>query len=240
MTAHQETLPFGEREAGQAFASSTGYLPNASQPSQSRDSETLRSDGGAAHRRCKAISLTQPWATLVVIGEKEYETRCWSTRFRGTVWIQAAKGFPRDCKDLCEYEPFRSALARHGYTRWQDLPIGALVGRVEWVNCERTEDVLPRISEQEAAFGDYSERRFASRLGSPIAIAEPIACRGALSFWEVPEFAQDELMRRGLLGLSSRMSGPSRSETAQEDNAGFSCGEPDTISTTQKGNDGNT
>lgn len=206
-------------QSGPPFVASPGYLPNASQPSQRHDSETLRSDAGAAHRRCKAISLTQPWATLVVIGEKEYETRCWNTRFRGTVWIQAAKGFPRDCKDMCEHEPFRSALARHGYARWQDLPIGAIVGRVEWASCERTEDVLPRISEQEADFGDYGERRFASRLAAPLAIANPIACKGALSFWNVPEFAQDELMQRGLLAFPRCMSGPSRSETAQEDNA---------------------
>lgn len=35
MTAHLETLPLDERPAGQAFASSTGYIPNAVEPSQS-------------------------------------------------------------------------------------------------------------------------------------------------------------------------------------------------------------
>ena len=31
----------------------------------------------------KALTLTQPWATLVAIGAKRIETRSWSTRYRG-------------------------------------------------------------------------------------------------------------------------------------------------------------
>ncbi len=50
MTARQETFGFSGDVNGQAFASSTGYLPNALQPNQSRDAETLRHDGGAASR----------------------------------------------------------------------------------------------------------------------------------------------------------------------------------------------
>ena len=39
----------------------------------------------------KAISLWQPWASLIVCGAKEIETRSWSTKVRGTVAIHAAK-----------------------------------------------------------------------------------------------------------------------------------------------------
>lgn len=37
----------------------------------------------------KAITLMQPWATLVAIGAKRLETRSWSTNYRGPLAIHA-------------------------------------------------------------------------------------------------------------------------------------------------------
>jgi len=45
----------------------------------------------AMGRECLAISLKQPWATLVVHGVKSVEIRRWSTALRGRVLIHAAK-----------------------------------------------------------------------------------------------------------------------------------------------------
>jgi len=39
----------------------------------------------------KAISLWQPWASLVACGAKRFETRSWPTRYRGPLLIHAAK-----------------------------------------------------------------------------------------------------------------------------------------------------
>lgn len=41
----------------------------------------------------KALTLTQPYATLVAIGEKRLETRSWRTSYRGPLAIHAAKGW---------------------------------------------------------------------------------------------------------------------------------------------------
>jgi hypothetical protein len=43
----------------------------------------------------KALTLTQPWATLVAIGAKTIETRSWPTSYRGPLAIHAAKGYPK-------------------------------------------------------------------------------------------------------------------------------------------------
>ena len=40
----------------------------------------------------KAISLLQPWASLVVMGAKTIETRGWGTKYRGPILIHASKG----------------------------------------------------------------------------------------------------------------------------------------------------
>lgn len=38
----------------------------------------------------KALTLWQPWASLVALGEKKIETRTWSTTYRGTLAIHAS------------------------------------------------------------------------------------------------------------------------------------------------------
>lgn len=40
----------------------------------------------------KAITIREPWATLMAIGAKQIETRSWPTNYRGPIAIHAAKG----------------------------------------------------------------------------------------------------------------------------------------------------
>lgn len=39
----------------------------------------------------KAITIRQPWASLLVTGKKHYETRGWSISYTGPIAIHAAK-----------------------------------------------------------------------------------------------------------------------------------------------------
>jgi hypothetical protein len=43
------------------------------------------------HNTARALSLKQPWATLLVYGRKTIEVRRWSTTLRGRVLIHAAR-----------------------------------------------------------------------------------------------------------------------------------------------------
>jgi hypothetical protein len=43
----------------------------------------------------KALTLHQPWASLVAAGVKMIETRSWSTRYRGPLAIHAGAKRPR-------------------------------------------------------------------------------------------------------------------------------------------------
>lgn len=62
----------------------------------------------------RALSLTQPYASLMAWGEKRYETRGWSTAIRGEVAIVSSKGFPKKKRALCHGEPFASVMRAHG------------------------------------------------------------------------------------------------------------------------------
>ena len=58
----------------------------------------------------KAVTLYQPYASLVAIGAKKFETRSWKTSYRGPLAIHA--GVSEKYLDLGWQEPFFSALTK--------------------------------------------------------------------------------------------------------------------------------
>lgn len=136
----------------------------------------------------KAITLTQPWATLVAIGAKRIETRSWSTSYRGPIAIHAAKGFPRWARELARSKEFLNApqvtaLLADGF----EYPRGVVIATCNLVRCVET-DLIERyvqpFTEQERSFGDYSPRRFGFLLEGVEVLSEPIPATGALGLWE--------------------------------------------------------
>ncbi len=137
----------------------------------------------------KAISLWQPWASLV--GIKEIETRSWYTKHRGDLAIHASARFTDDYKKLCIKEPFKSALEKLGYRASRsvvndkvrvELPCGNVVSISNLVECcliragglykapngmpvkgpeSFTEFYAPLPGEPERSFGDYTPGRYA-------------------------------------------------------------------------------
>ena len=133
----------------------------------------------------KAISLTQPWATLVVIGAKRFETRSWRTRYRGPLLIHAAKGFPKSAQAMCQAEQFRLALWAAGCDL-APLLTGMLLGTGDVTDCRKIGQ-QDRPSEPELSFGDYTPGRFAWRLENPRLLPKHIAYVGALGVFNVPD-----------------------------------------------------
>ena len=139
----------------------------------------------------KAITLTQPWATLVAIGAKSIETRSWGTRFVGPVAIHAAKGFPLVARQFAHEWPFGEALRSAGYRKLSDLPLGAIVAVARIVGCystssPKTEQLLSERQSDEREFGNYEPNRYAWVLGDVRRVSEPIPIRGALGLWTLP------------------------------------------------------
>ncbi len=125
----------------------------------------------------KALSLTQPWATAVAIGLKQWETRGWATRYRGPLAIHAAKNFPRWAKEFAQAEYTLGRLP-------SPLPRGAIIATCELVGCRPTFEIEPEISAIEKLYGDYGEGRFAFHLVNVKLLPKPIPARGSLGLWE--------------------------------------------------------
>src|SRR5437660_260684 len=126
----------------------------------------------------RALTVAQPWASLIVLGVKRLETRPWRTEYRGPLLIHAARAFPAAARTLCRGDPFRSLLAAAGLDA-AGLPLGAVVGGVELLDCVRVED-LPEPDAGEAALGDFGPGRWVWRLAEPRCRLQPFPARGRL------------------------------------------------------------
>lgn len=153
----------------------------------------------------RALSLTQPYATLIAVGAKRIETRSWSTTYRGPIAIHASKGWPRWAKDACLEEPFRSVLERAGHIHVNgskltlEMEVGAIVAIARLYTVARTENIALDVTDpkqaNERAFGDYTSGRFGWFLNG-IRRVEPIPCKGALGLWTVPAEIAEQLEAR--------------------------------------------
>lgn len=134
-------------------------------------------------RTIKALSLWQPWATLIASGVKAHETRHWSTEHRGAIAIHAAKrlDFAGAPVQLCH-----RVLGR---TWWDKCPQGAVVAVARLRTCRSTDDVFQHVTRADAASGDFSEGRFAWALTEVRPLDEPIPTLGrqGLFNWSPPD-----------------------------------------------------
>jgi activating signal cointegrator 1 len=136
----------------------------------------------------KAISLWQPWATFVALGLKKFETRSWSTPYRGPLLIHAAKrpmtGIEKELvhylKD--EYGDLCACLND------AEFPLGALVASCQVFHClESGKDFDPlEVDPLEYDLGNYEQGRFAWKLLNIKAI-KPIPFKGSQGFFYVPD-----------------------------------------------------
>ncbi len=129
----------------------------------------------------KALTLTQPWATLVILGVKRWETRGWYTQHRGRIAIHAAKGWTKADREFADELREMGVLPAD-----EPLPLGAVLGTVRLDGLIRTHpDIVARhISPTEYMLGDYSPGRYGWELGAVERFPDPIPARGALGLWD--------------------------------------------------------
>ena len=144
----------------------------------------------------RAISLWQPWASLVVSGAKEYETRSWYTAYRGPLLIHAAKRLVKEelrhygslfMEDLDIFRrPELEKLTLNCLIK--NMPFGAIIGSVNLVEVQSTDYLhsKKRISDKEFARGNYAFGRFGWRLQYPEKFEPPIPYKGSQGFFDVP------------------------------------------------------
>lgn len=98
----------------------------------------------------KAITLYQPWASLVAVGAKPFETRGWGTSHRGELAIHAGMTLPSKALagvpayDIIEMaralgliEPDTEPSCRYALHQLDQLPRGVVVAISNMTGCEK-------------------------------------------------------------------------------------------------------
>lgn len=140
--------------------------------------------------KMKCLSVCQPWATLLAIGAKRYETRSWSAHYRGPMLIHASKRLDAAVRNLCECEPFKSALAMGGYPSADQLPLGQVIAEAILVECYQVDAIRDTLCSSELAFGDYRHGRYVWLLRDVRQLV-PLPLAGRLGLFEAQVSVQD-------------------------------------------------
>ena len=134
----------------------------------------------------KCLSVSQPFADLIVLGKKKIELRSWNTRFRGEFLIHAP------LKIRIE-DSRRLKMDRRFVT-------GAIIGKAEIFGVKRYETAAEcrRDSRLHLASKKFQDRRYGFMLKGARAFRVPIPYRGRLGFFEVdlptPEVRDSEIL----------------------------------------------
>lgn len=146
----------------------------------------------------KAITILQPWASLIPAGAKTIETRSWSTKYRGPIAIHAGK-----VEDIVAYNnlfPLIEPLEKSGKLPIfpNRRPTGKVIAIADLIDCLKVTDwaigdglrVISAtlengqiITGNELEFGDYAPGRYAWRLANVQQI-NPIPAKGKQRLWE--------------------------------------------------------
>lgn len=137
----------------------------------------------------KAITIIQPWATLIALGEKRFETRSWPTKHRGPIAVHAGKKLDKDAiQDPVIYQ----AILKHGFRHMRDMPLGAVVAVADLTECYQSVDewsdgyVLDNgvyVATPEWCFGDFTPGRYAWEMSNVQQLAEPVPVKGQQRLW---------------------------------------------------------
>lgn len=140
----------------------------------------------------KALTIKQPWASLIAHGIKDIENRTWKTNFRGRIYIHSSKQPEKEGFSVLDPEMRKIA---NTCPTWNpvylsDLPVSAIIGEVDIVDCvvnHRSiwaEQTFFPIDETEGYPNDV-KIIYNWVLANPVLYDEPILnVKGKLSFWE--------------------------------------------------------
>lgn len=124
----------------------------------------------------KAITIKQPWASLIVHGIKDIENRNWRTNLRGRVLIHSsAKGDIAKFGCLQSNQRLKVLNTSMGRIGFNDLPFGSIIGSVEIIDC---------VQNHPSIWADKGVYNWV--LANPVIFENPIPAKGKLSFWDYP------------------------------------------------------
>jgi len=130
----------------------------------------------------KALTIWQPWATLIARELKRVETRPWSTQHRGDIAIHAAARIPP-----IDLPGVLKIIEKHGLEGF--MPLGKVICIAKLVDVHPAEffksiksPTMKSAMKKEIALGDYRPGRYGFVL-TDIRLIKPFPIRGQQRMW---------------------------------------------------------
>ena len=125
----------------------------------------------------KALTIKEPWASLIINGYKKYEFRSWKTKYRGKILIHAGMSLEKDAaKRFSEYN--------------LEYYKGAIIGEAIITDCilvdTKFNEELRKINPLVYARSNHVET-YAWKLENIKKYDKPIYIKGKLGLWNYEE-----------------------------------------------------
>jgi len=119
----------------------------------------------------KALTIKQPWVHFIFNDSKDIENRSWAINEKYlNKWIAIHSG-----KSIDSMVDTNSSAVK-------DLILGSVVGLVKFSECNR------KSTSKWAITGQYHWH-----ISEKLLLPNPIKCKGALKFWNLPDLVQTEI-----------------------------------------------
>ena len=133
----------------------------------------------------KCLSVSQPFADLIVYGKKTIELRRWNTNFRGEFLIHSPlKIRKEDCKRL--------------KINQKNLVKGAIIGKAEIYDVKKynSKSEIAKDSKKHFASKKFQNNKYGFCLKNAKPFRVPIPAKGQLGFFEVnpPKIKKSEII----------------------------------------------
>ncbi|MBQ9834324.1 MAG: ASCH domain-containing protein [Bacilli bacterium] len=124
----------------------------------------------------KALTIKNPWASLIINGYKEYEFRTWKTNYRGKILIHAGLGM-------------ESSYAKKVEDYALTYQKGAIIGEAVLDDCILVDENFNQelYLKNPLVYGNNHVGVYAWKLSNIKKYAEPIYVKGKLGLWNYEE-----------------------------------------------------
>ena len=121
----------------------------------------------------KCLSVSQPFAELIILGKKTIELRKWNTNYRGELLIHAPLKIRKDDAKRLKID--------------KKFVTGAIVGKVEIFDVKKYDSQKQVKEDQKFHFAskNFHDRTYGFLLKNPKAFRIPIPYKGQLGLFEV-------------------------------------------------------
>lgn len=175
--------------------------------------------------KIKAITIWQPWASLLASGTKKYETRSWATNYRGPILIHSARKTPESTFRAFEMDRYNrpelfNAVWKTFNCTAHNLPTGRIIATAELVACHMIHEntgstgqiyILPGGDTSEPIYlcdlgdeqylGDWTPGRYAWEFKNMQVLERPIPEKGGQKLWNYSLPPRQEIKRHKLFNL---------------------------------------